>query len=222
MSEVVYDDFKDVFDRIVKEHSESVTQDDIAKELGVSQSQISRITRGVNIPNEELINIIKDKWGVDLTSAVEEAKVNFKQKKASNLREWKAGPKKVLATKPRIPATAAAGALSTYVEGVREWNCERLPVISRFPDYDFTIIIRGNSMSPKFESGDEIAVKKVDNIEWGSEYILDTEEGAVFKRVYDAKQNYRLVSYNSDEYPDYLVPKSSVYAVFKYVGMVRI
>lgn len=35
---------------------------------------------------------------------------------------------------------------------------------SKFPSYDFTMFIKGDSMSPKFESGDEIACRRIEPI----------------------------------------------------------
>ena len=66
-------------------------------------------------------------------------------------------------TRPRIPYTAAAGSLTTALEGVKPEQCEQIPRINAFPDYDFTIIIKGNSMEPKYEGGDEVACKRIDN-----------------------------------------------------------
>ena len=77
-------------------------------------------------------------------------------------------------------------------------------------------------MEPKFEGGDEIAIRKVyDYIEWGKPYVLDTRDGAVLKRLYDAGDDYKCVSYNS-EYPDFKVQKKDVLAVYKVVGLIRI
>lgn len=126
-------------------------------------------------------------------------------------------------TKPRIPTLAMAGFLSDYVEGVRKTDCELLPIIHQMPSYDFTIIIKGNSMEPKFEGGDEIACKRVyDIIEWGKTYVLDTTDGAVVKRVYDAGDRIRCVSYNSAEYPDFFIDKDNVRGFYKVVGLIRI
>lgn len=125
-------------------------------------------------------------------------------------------------TKPRLPVTANAGHLTEFIEGVKSYQCERMPIIRRFPDYDFTMFIRGNSMEPKYEGGDEIALKKATIIEWGKDYVIDTEDGPIFKKIYDAEENIRCVSYNKEEYPDFLVPKSSIYGYYKFVGLVRI
>lgn len=127
------------------------------------------------------------------------------------------------AMRPRIPTMAMAGFLSDYVEGVRKEDCEFLPIIQRFPSYDFTMFVKGNSMEPKYEGGDEIACKRVyDVIEWGKTYVLDTTDGAVMKRVYDAGDKIRCVSYNSEEYPEFFIEKENVRGFYKVVGLIRI
>lgn len=127
------------------------------------------------------------------------------------------------ASKPRIPTMAMAGFLSDYVEGVRKEDCEFLPIIQRFPSYDFTMFVKGNSMEPKYEGGDEIACKRVyDVIEWGKTYVLDTTDGAVMKRIYDAGDKIRCVSYNNQEYPDFFIEKENVRGFYKVVGLIRI
>ena len=126
-------------------------------------------------------------------------------------------------TKPRLPINVAAGRLSEYVIGTRLSDCEQIPIVPQLPDYDFTMIIKGNSMEPKYEGGDEIACKKViDVIEWGKTYVLDTEDGPVIKRIYDEGEYIRCVSYNSEEYPDFRIRKESIYGIYRVVGLIRI
>ena len=131
--------------------------------------------------------------------------------------------KEVKGTKPRIPTMAMAGSLPDYIDGVMSYQCDYQPVIHQMPSYDFTMIVKGNSMEPKFEGGDEIACKRVyDVIEWGKTYVLDTSDGAVIKRIYDAGDKIRCVSYNKDEYPDFFVDKDNVRGFYKVVGLIRI
>ena len=73
-------------------------------------------------------------------------------------------------TRPRIPYDAAAGTLTETVEGITEYECEEVPVISVFPKYDFTIRIVGRSMEPEYFAGDEVACLKVNEkrfLQWG-------------------------------------------------------
>ena len=125
-------------------------------------------------------------------------------------------------TKPRVPMTVAAGSIGGFADSIKPYDCEQIPVITAFPSYDYTMIVKGNSMEPKYEGGDEIAIKKVtDYIEWGKVYVLDTRYGAVIKRLYDSQDKYRCVSYNK-EYPDFEINKADVFGVYKVVGLIRI
>lgn len=127
-------------------------------------------------------------------------------------------------TKPRIPYTAAAGSLTSAVDGVTAEQCEQIPRINAFPEYDFTIIIKGNSMEPKYEGGDEVACKKINEksfIQWGKVHVLDTAQGIVIKRVYEDGEKIRCASYNP-EYPDFSIPKDEIFSMSLIVGLIRL
>lgn len=127
-------------------------------------------------------------------------------------------------TRPRIPYTAAAGSLTNAMEGITASQCERMPRITIFPDYDFTIILKGDSMEPKYEGGDEVACKRIDNtsfIQWGKPHVLDTAQGIIIKRIYENGDKIRCVSYNP-EYPDFSIDKSEIYSISLVVGLVRL
>lgn len=127
-------------------------------------------------------------------------------------------------TKPRIPLTAAAGALSYEERGVTLKECEQMPIVNQFPSYDFTMFIKGDSMSPKYESGDEIACRWVNEkrfIQWGKVHVLDTIQGIIVKKVYEDGDKIRCVSINPD-YPPFSIPKKEVYSVSIVVGLVRL
>lgn len=127
-------------------------------------------------------------------------------------------------TKPRIPYTAAAGSITNAVEGISESQCEHVPVVPTFPSYDFTIIVKGDSMEPKIEGGDEVACKRVDQtsfIQWGKVHVLDTAQGIVIKRIYEDGDKIKCVSYNP-EYPPFSIDKSEIYSISLVVGLLRI
>jgi phage repressor protein C with HTH and peptisase S24 domain len=126
--------------------------------------------------------------------------------------------------RPRVPLTAAAGALSGDAAGVTLQECEQQPVISQLPSYDYTIVIKGNSMSPKYESGDEIACRRIDQrrfIQWGKVHVLDTRQGIIVKRVYEEGDCIRCVSFNP-EFPPFLVPKEDIFSMSLVVGSLSI
>lgn len=147
-----------------------------------------------------------------------------KEAKTSRIAESKRNEKIETDTRPRIPYTAAAGSLTSAVEGVTSEQCEHIPRISFFPEYDFTIIIKGDSMEPKYEGGDEVACKRIDNtsfIQWGKPHVLDTAQGILIKRVYENEDKIRCVSYNP-EYPDFSIDKNEIYSMSLVVGLVRL
>ena len=127
-------------------------------------------------------------------------------------------------TRPRLPVIAAAGPISEYVGGIRADMCKQVPLVRSFPDYDFTILVKGDSMEPKFEGGDEIACKHVDRvIEWGREYLVSTNDGAFLKRLYPGTDDrtVRCVSYNPD-YPDFIIDKLDILDLYRVVGLLRV
>lgn len=127
-------------------------------------------------------------------------------------------------TLPRIPYDAAAGSLTDMVEGVTEYGCERIPVISAFPKYDFTIRVTGRSMEPYYFSGDEVACLRINEsqfIQWGRVHVLDTTQGVVIKRIYENGDSIRCASFNP-EYPDFNVPKEDIRSYNLVVGALRL
>lgn len=126
-------------------------------------------------------------------------------------------------TRPRIPLDAVAGSLSVALSSVSEGECEQIPVIPTLPKYDFTIVARGDSMTPAIESGDELACRFIQEsafIQWGRVHVLDTAQGIVVKRIFDSNGNILCRSNNSN-YPDFLVSKDEIYHLALVVGLLR-
>lgn len=127
-------------------------------------------------------------------------------------------------SKPRISFSANAGTLGVDSPSELLSRGEQLPIIPMLPEYDFTIIVGGDSMTPVFVSGDELAcrfVKDAAVVRWGRPHVLATRDGVVVKRIYDAGQYFRCVSYNDEEYPEYNIEKSSVFQLALVVGVLR-
>lgn len=126
-------------------------------------------------------------------------------------------------TRPRIPLDAAAGSLSVALQSVAESDCEQMPVIPTLPKYDFTIIARGDSMTPEILSGDELACRFINEkgfIQWGRTHVLDTAQGVVVKRIFDANDTI-LCRSSKPNYPDFPIPKDDIYHLALVVGLVR-
>lgn len=127
-------------------------------------------------------------------------------------------------TRPRIPLDAAAGSLSLITESITEDDCEFFPVINRFPKYDFTIMVKGDSMEPEFHSGDEVAcrfIEKPSFIQWGRPHVLDTQQGVVLKRIYNSNESILCKSDNTD-YAPFEIPKDEILRIALVVGAIRL
>lgn len=127
-------------------------------------------------------------------------------------------------TLPRIPYNAAAGSLTDAVEGVTEYQCERLPVVAAFPKYDFTMRVSGRSMEPYYYAGDEVACLRINEarfLQWGRVHVLDTTQGIVIKKIYENGDCIRCASFNP-EYPDFNVPKADIRSYNLVVGALRL
>lgn len=221
--------FADYFNRLMEEKEpRGEMRIRIAERLGIAQGTLSKICSGAMIPSDEMSKKIISAWNLDPEEFMQ---VVYKYRKESTARYLRQVAKreeemrKVVdaGTKPRLPITAAAGVLSDYLGGVLAHECEEMPVIRSIPDYDFTMLVKGNSMEPKYEGGDEIALKKVNSIiEPGKTYVLSTRDGAVLKRLYPDDKGVRCVSYNNEEYPDFYVSGDEVLGVYRVVGLIRI
>ena len=92
-------------------------------------------------------------------------------------------------------------------------------------DADFAIEVAGESMAPEYPAGARVLIKRINEsvfIEWGKEYVIDTENGVVLKRVVPADdENYiRCVSINpAPDYAPFNIPKSSIFGIYIVLGM---
>lgn len=126
-------------------------------------------------------------------------------------------------TRPRIPYDVAAGP-NEVLDGVTLAQCEQMPVVPQFPRYDFTMRITGESMLPYLHPGDEVACLKIQEptfLQWGRIHVLFTTQGVVIKKIFDAGDGIRCVSFNPD-YPDFTIPKKEIYSFNLVVGLLRL
>lgn len=195
--------------------------DELMSALGLSQSEFaSRIGVGPNAITNWKSRGIQGSSYEKIATAFPQ--VNMDWLKNGNGEMFVSQEEPVTNTRPHIPTMVTAGSLVGFSDAVKAGDCEMRPVISAFPEYDYTMTVKGNSMEPKFETGDTIAIRKVhSNIEWGHVYVIDTADGAIVKRLYDEDRCYRCVSYNK-EYPDMLIEKDQVFGVYKVVGLIRL
>lgn len=125
-------------------------------------------------------------------------------------------------TRPRLPKSGTGGHLEDFYKGEKRSMCQEKPIIKQFTEYDFSLILKNERMSPKYDRGDELFFKKSTIIEWGNDYLLDTPEGPKFKKIYDNGNTVRCVSYNKEEFPEFEIPKNMILGYYRLVGVLRI
>lgn len=121
---------------------------------------------------------------------------------------------------PILPLTTQGGTLVDYSDSAMLKDCEFR--VSPFPQADFGIYVRGDSMAPLYPSGALVFVKRVDSvafIEWGRVFVVDTLNGSVLKRVLPGStpDKIKCVSLNSD-YAPFEVELSDVRGLFISLG----
>ena len=196
-------------------HREGVSQSEFANSIGKPQSNISKILRGErHIPKGFSAEILKafpnirKEWLLFGEGAMYEDGDCMIELPSD--------------TKPRLPRTLSEGHLQDYFEGQKRSLCQEKRIVTQFPEYDFSLFLKTDRMSPNYRRGDELFFKKTAIIEWGGDYLLDTAEGPKFKKIYQEPDSIRCVSYNKDIYPDFIVPRDLIFGFYKCVGMLRI
>ena len=128
---------------------------------------------------------------------------------------------------PLIPIDAMAG-FGTGAVQVMHYDTSKY-IVPEFSELnvDFMIRVKGSSMVPKYNSGDLVACKKlvITDIffQWNKVYVLDTEQGALIKRVKKgSRDNYILLISDNKNYDPFELHLSKIFAVALVVGVIRL
>lgn len=87
-----------------------------------------------------------------------------------------------------IPTQAMAGTLGEFADSINEYECEQM--VSPIKGVDYAIKVCGDSMTPEIPNGSQILIKKIleeQFVEWGKIFCLDTQNGAIIKKVFPTK-----------------------------------
>lgn len=195
-----------------------LSQSRFEKSVGLSNGFVNNISKGIGADKlQKILCVYPDLNSIWLLTGEGEM-LKKDSEKPSHFGDLKKN------TRPRIPYDAAAGTLTETIEGVTEYQCEEVPVISAFPRYDFTIRVVGRSMEPEYFAGDEVACLRVNEkrfLQWGRVHALDTTQGVIIKRIYDAGDCIVCRSYNP-EFPDFSIPKEDIRSYNLVVGSLRL
>lgn len=126
---------------------------------------------------------------------------------------------------PLIPTSAMAGAFTTDISFM-EYECEHY-FIPDFKGADFLIRVKGDSMQPTYYSGDLVACQKIPMndvfFQWNKTYVLDTNQGAIIKRVLPGKDDDHIcIVSDNTKYPPFELEKSYLHAIALVRGIIRL
>ncbi|EKT3963210.1 helix-turn-helix domain-containing protein [Flavobacterium psychrophilum] len=191
-----------------------ISQTELAKLLGISLRTVQNWEAGEKIPNtkhEMLRNLLNDNKKPKHTKEQE-----FEYKFGSCLH-----PKGM----PLIPIEAMAGYGGGETQ-VLELDCEYFSVPT-FKGADFLIQVKGSSMYPKYNSGDIVACKKLQLndlfFQWNKVYVLDTEQGAIIKRIdIGPDDDHVMIVSDNEKYRPFSLHKSKINAISIVMGVIRL
>lgn len=125
---------------------------------------------------------------------------------------------------PLLPIDAWAGVFKGE-QAVALAECDHF-IVPAFKNADFLIPVRGDSMIPRYYSGDLVACKflPLSDIffQWGKVYVLDTNQGALIKEVRQGSSDHtiKLVSENP-KYEPFEIPRECIYNIAIVQGLIR-
>lgn len=125
---------------------------------------------------------------------------------------------------PLIPVDAIAGVLSGNSIAVMDYECDRYD-IPMFRGAEFLIQVSGDSMQPKYYSGDIVACKRLPLdtfFQWNKVYVVDSEQGVIIKRVRPGRDDRHVVLVSENTaYAPFELPLEKVYSIALVIGVVR-
>jgi hypothetical protein bfra3_16308 len=202
-----------------------------SKEIGISQPRINRLfsidTRSGKYPlvSFEIVQAIINKF-VNI-NAEWLLTGEGEMLKSDNNTPAVAEPQLPLGV-PMLPFDAFAG-IGTDVEGVNLDTIEERYVVPLFNGMkmDFMISVRGSSMYPKYNSGDVVACRMVQEllfVQWNKVYVLDTiSQGVIIKRLKKSdKEGFVICKSDNEQYEPFEIPMSDIRTIALVVGVIRL
>jgi len=130
---------------------------------------------------------------------------------------------------PLIPIEAVAGFALKGDASVMGYEVTEHYLVPEFSVRGVKYLIRvsGSSMYPKYSNGDILACRPITDLsffQWGKVYVLDTDQGALVKRLYEGRDDLCIEcrSDNKEHYPPFQINKTSIRTVSIVVGVIRL
>lgn len=157
-----------------------MTQAEIAKIAGVSDKAVSAWESGTRDPKLKAIQNICSHFNLDMNSFVDETLDDFAPSNATRSKSIPAGfsPMPETARLPRIGRIACGEPITAdentedYDEVLKSWNA------------DFTLVCCGDSMLPRIQDGDIVAIRSQPTVANGEIAAVRIGDEATLKQVF--------------------------------------
>lgn len=218
-------------EQVAKLKASGIPYAEIALKLSILPQYLNGIINGDRAATEKMTNKLCEAYNINLNSLFNRLKgYNVESEEKSVVSQPKIQTKIELNSDgiPLIPIEAVAG----FAKGdamAMEYDITQRYLVPEFSVRGVKYLIRvsGNSMYPKYSNGDILACRPITDLaffQWGKVYVLDTDQGALVKRLFEGKDDTCIEcrSDNKEHYPAFQIPKSSIRSVSIVVGVIRL
>lgn len=125
---------------------------------------------------------------------------------------------------PVVPARLfRAPEINIYEYVMNARNIEKLPPVPHFQKHDLFATCPGDAMAPRICRGYLLALRKMPTdttIINGEIYVVDTiSQGMFVRRIVDNGDGLTFISENPNEFPEFTLPFSDIYTIYRVVGV---
>lgn len=191
-------------------------QQDIADKMGLKKSAVS-----------EAVNCAPKRFTAGFLARFADAYADYINKDWLLTGRGQMAVADAEATRPHIPrdvAEVSAGFTGVAISTVLPTDAEPRPINPQWGKYDMTVTVKGDSMYPTLEDGDVIACHEIgfdEPLSASKIYVVDTDDGAVVKRVTRGRSALICRSDNKNgSYPDIRIT-AGVNHIYEVVGLSR-
>ena len=163
----------------------NITQQELAKRIGLSQSHLSLLEAGKRSLNFDQIEKIAKTFGMSIYEFFDEG-----------INDRRYGP---------IPVISWVQA-GKFDEAVESWEGETVFSIKKVSPRAFALRVEGDSMEPRFMEGDIIIVDPALGCENGDYCVVWLNGEVTFKKLGKNEKEIRLIALN-EKYPEMVIHK---------------
>lgn len=221
-------------------------QTEFAYKFGLTRPQVASYEESRAIPKIEVLALIANFFGISIDHMVKYdfQKLNYdgfikieldKNGKPEVTFDKKSGvseptePIHLRNNKPTplVGVEAFGGSLNAIFR-IEEKDIQAYYVVPDFTNVDFMIRVKGNSMYPKYSSGDVVAcriIKESKFIQWGKVYIVATkEQGILIKRLQQSEKKNCITAFSENEktYKPFDIPQDEILGMAIVIGVIRL